>query len=453
MEEEKTILLGMLNLAVKKQKEGKLHEAEILYKKVLEKDSSSSDALHLLGLVEYQKGEYRGAIKNISKAIQLKPDATFYGNLGMSYDKLGDEEKSMACFLKALNIDPRYSNAYLANYNLGVYFKEKGEIKKALGYYDEAIKLDKDFFEAYWNRGLILLLLGEFKRGWKDYEYRMKKKSPTDSRVFNKPKWDGSMLDSKRILIVSEQGFGDSIQFVRYLHLVKEKGGYIILECKKELMRLFKSLQVVDEFVEKNNLVPDFDFYIHLMSLPLVFNTDLQNIPNRVPYLKAEPELVDKFASKFDGSKFKVGIVWSGNESQVDNRNRSVGFEKFKSLKNIQGVELFSLQKGEAAGQLDDMDIVNIGRDIGDFADTAAVIENLDLVILIDTATAHLAGAMGKPVWVLLTQIPDWRWLLDREDSPWYPTMRLFRQKKLGDWDSLFKLVREELEMLLKKRG
>ena len=442
-------LLEILNLAVEKQKKGELDEAEILYRKILEKHSSS-DAFHLLGLVEYERGEYKKAVENIKKAIELNPDASFYGNLGMCYDKLGDEEKSAECFLKALGINPEYKKAYLANYNLGIYFKEKGEIEKALGYYDEAIRLKEDFSDAHWNRGLVLLLLGRLEEGWKEYEYRMKKDSPVDSRIFDKPKWDGSVLNGKKIFVISEQGFGDNIQFVRYLNLVKERGGYIILECRKELMSLFKSLKMVDEFVEKKNNFSDidYDFYVHLMSLPRIFNTNLENIPNEVPYLKADSELIEKFKPKFDCDEFKIGIVWSGNEKQDDNDNRSMKFENFKSLKAIKGVKLFSLQKGEPAEQLDE-NVVDIGKDINDLADTAAVIENLDLVISVDTATAHLAGAMGKPVWVLLTKIPDWRWLLDREDCPWYPTMKLFRQKNLGDWDEVVERVGVELKLMI----
>ena len=445
-------LLEILNLAVEKQKSGKLDEAEILYRKVLEKEPRSSDAFHLLGLVAYQKGKCKEAIKNINKAIQLKPDASFYGNLGMVYDALGDKEKSKECFLKALNINSKYGKAHLANYNLGVYYREKGEIKKALEYYNEAIKLDEGFSEAHWNRGLILLLLGRFERGWEDFEYRMKKKSPTDSRVFGKPKWDGSVLNGKKILVVSEQGFGDSIQFVRYLYLIKEKGGYIVLECKRELVKLFESLGVIDEFIEKSNAVPnvDADYYVHLMSLPYIFKTNLENIPNKIPYLKAEPELVEKFKSKFNSDKFKVGIVWSGNKSQDDDKNRSMRFKNFESLREIKEVDFFSLQKGKSVEQLDDVEVVDIGEEINDFADTVAVIENLDLVISVDTATVHLAGAMGKPVWILLTKVPDWRWLLDREDSPWYPTMKLFRQKKSGDWDEVIGRVKRELKRLVK---
>jgi len=456
MVKEKFTISQALNLAVKNHTEGKLNKAEYIYRKIVEKDPYNPDALHLLGLISYQVGNYEDAVNYISKAIQLKSNiAIFYGNLGMTYDALGKEEESAINFKKALEINPQYDKAHLAHYNLGVFFKDKGKIIEALEHYDKAIELDENFFEAHWNRSLILLLLGRFNEGWEEFEYRFKKEKPTDSRVFNKPKWNGSSLEGKKILIVSEQGFGDDIQFIRYVPLVKEKGGYVILECKKEFRKLFENFPGVDKLVEKEDKIPnvEFDFYIHLMSLPRVFNTNLNIIPNKTPYLKANPRLVKEFQAKFNTNNFKIGIVWSGNPNQDNDMNRSITFDKFKLLKEIPGVDLFSLQKEEVSQQLNDHKIINIADDIEDFMDTASVIENLDLIISVDTSVAHLAGAMGKPVWTLLSFTSDWRWLLDRDDSPWYPSMKLFRQQKLGDWDSLLNEVSKELRILLDRRG
>lgn len=438
-----------LKLAVKIHKEGKLQEAGVIYRKILEKQPKNPDALHLLGVIAHQAGRYKDAVYYISKAVEIKKDAVYYGNLGMAYDALGKEEESTKSFQKALEINPHYGNAYLAHYNLGVYFKDRGEIKKALEHYDKAISLNKDFSEAHWNKGLILLLLEDFKKGWEEYEYRFKKAKPTDSRDFGKPKWDGSLLKGKRILVVSEQGFGDNIQFIRYIPLIKEKGGYVILECKRDLRRLFEDFPGVDEFVEREDKkISDinFDFYIHLMSLPKVLGTNLSNIPYKVPYLKAEPELVKKFKKKLKG-RFKIGIAWAGNPNQDNDKNRSTTLENFRVLK-LPGVRLFSLQKDKKNAELDS-DITDMSEYIDDFADTAAIIENLDLIISVDTSIAHLAGAMCKPVWTLLCFIPDWRWLVKGEKSPWYPSMRLFRQKKPGDWVSVSEEVKKELGKLL----
>jgi len=450
MEKEEEITTNSaLNLALKYHKTGKLNEAELIYKKILEQNLSNSDVWHLLGLIKYQKREYGEAITKISKAIQLKENAVYYGNLGMVYDALGNEEKSIENFEKALRINPYYENAHLAYYNLGVSLKDKGNINEALEKFDKSIELNEDFPEAHFNRSLILLLLGKLKEGWEEYEYRFRKKDSADPRIFNKPKWDGSPLNGKRILIISEQGAGDNIQFIRYLPLIKEKGGYIILECRKNLKRLFEGISCIDELIEKKqNVIPntEFDCYIHLMSLPRVFGTNLDTIPVKTPYLKANVQLDKEIKEKLNTNNLKIGINWAGNPNHDNDKYRSTNFEKFKFLKQIPGITIFSLQKGEASKQLDAPNIINLEENIKDFADTASIIENLDLVISVDTSIIHLAGAMGKPTWVLLDFMNDWRWLVDRDDTPWYPSMKLFRQKKPGDWDSLFNEVIKDLK-------
>lgn len=443
-----------LNIAVKNHNEGKLKEAEIIYRKILDKYPENSDALHLLGLIAHQNNKNNEAVKLIEKAIQINSKLSIYhGNLGMVYDALGKEEESARCYIKAIEINNKYKKAHLAHYNLGIFFRNKGEIEKALEHFNKAIELNEDFPDAHWNRSLILLLIGNLIEGWKDYEYRFKKQNPSDSRIFKKPKWDGSSLNGKKILIISEQGYGDNIQFIRYIPLVKERGAYIILECRKELEGLLREFPGIDEIIIKEkNSVPniDFDYYIHVMSLPAIFNTSISNIPNKVPYIKADHKLVEKFRMIMNKGDFKIGISWAGNPDQENDKNRSTQFEKFKFLKEFPKVGVYSLQKGEASRQLNDLDIVDLTDEINNFSDSAAAIENLDLIITVDTAVAHLAGAMGKPVWTVLTFMPDWRWFIDRNDSPWYPSMKLFRQQKHGDWDGVFNKVKNELRSLLK---
>lgn len=443
-----------LNLGVEKHRNGKLREAEAIYREILRQVPDNADALHLLGLVEHQSGRHEDAAELILRAIKKDPNqSAFYGNLGMVYDSLGNEEESSKYFLKALEFDKKYSMAYLAHYNLGVFFKERGQIEEALKHFTESIKLKEDFAEAHWNRALILLLLGNFKEGWKDYEYRFKKKDPTDSRIFHKPEWTGNSLDGKKILILSEQGYGDNTNFARYLPMIREKGGKIILECKKELKELFENSFDIDKIVIKGEAInEDYDCYIHMMSLPQVFETDMNSIPDKIPYLKANPILVEEFREKIREGELKIGICWAGNPEQENNKNRSTTSEYFKDLKKINGVKLYSLQKGEAEKELDDSEIINLADELDDFSKTAAAIENLDLIISVDTSVAHLAGAMGKPVWTLLSFIPDWRWLLGRKDCLWYPSMKLFRQKKSGDWDSVFEEVEKELNEIAYKR-
>lgn len=438
-----------LEFAAEKHREGRFDEAKDIYLGILKEFPENPDALHLLGLIFHQEGNFKKAIDFIEKAISFRQEAVYYGNLGMSYDSLGNDEKSAELFLKALELNPSYATAYLAHYNLGVYFKENGEIEKSLEHYNKSIELNPEFAETRWNRSLILLLLGKFEEGWADYSYRFKKADPTDSRNFGKPRWDGSSLEGKKILIVSEQGFGDNIQFVRYLPLVKERGGKIILECRKELLELFKNVEGVDEIFEKGNLPEDFDCYIHIMDLPRIFRTNLENIPNKIPYLKANPEKIEKFRneiSELNSNKFKVGIVWAGNPKQENDKNRSAKFENFEKLKEAENIVLFSLQKGRNEKLPEE--VIDLSNKLNDFSDTAAIIENLDLIVSVDTSVAHLAGAMGKQVWTLLTYIPDWRWFLKQKDCPWYSTMRLFRQKQKGDWNSVVEEVCKELKTL-----
>jgi len=401
-----------IELAVEKQKKGDLEGAREIYEEVLKGSPENVTALYLLGLV---------------------------------FDEMGDEEKSAECYGKIIELEPNGEKAFVSHYNLGVYFADKGDFEKAIEHYGNAIELNPNFADARWNRSLILLLLGRLEEGWKDYESRFEKESPTDSRNFGKPKWKGENLDGRKILIICEQGFGDCLQFIRYVKFVKDKKGYVILECKKELADLFRLIPLVDEVYEKKGPVPEigFDCYVHLMDLPGIFGTEMENIPSDVPYLKADEGKVKKFEKFFDKSNFNVGIVWSGNPSQKENANRSAKLEFFERFSRIDGVKLFSLQKDFPTSE---NWVRDLSSELKDFSDTAAIIKNLDLVISVDTAVAHLAGALGKEVWTLLSFIPDWRWFLKGEKCPWYPGMKLFRQKSRGDWENVFEEVEKELK-------
>lgn len=438
-----------LELGVKYQNKGNLDSACELYKKILLKQPLNSEALHLLGVVYFQKQEYKKAIESINKAILIdSKKAKFYYNLAIVYDAIGEEDKSAENYLKILNLELDYPYLDVVYFNLGVYYKDKGEFEKALEYYEKAIKLNSEFYDAIWNRGLILLLFGNLEKGFKDYEYRFKKKSPTDKRVFSKPAWNGENLNGKRILVLSEQGFGDSIQFIRYLKFLKQKGAYVILECKKELKRLFENSPYVDKIIEKpvNSFRFNFDYYVYLMSLPRILNTDINNVPNSESYLKPIKEISENFKNKLGNKKFKIGICWSGNPKQENDKKRSLVFNDFKSIFSIKNANFISLQLGEGLKQLKNHNIIDLSGEINDFADTAGIISNLDLVISSDTSVAHLAGALGKPVWLIVNKFPDWRWLLYRNDSPWYSSMRIFRQRYLNDWKGVFKDIKKELK-------
>ncbi len=460
MTEKEISINEALQIGIDKQNKGDFSGAEIIYKAILEKIPQNTDALHLLGLVKYQTGESKKAIELIEKAVSIRGDiAIFHGNLGMVYDSIGDEEKSIREFERALSLNPNYEGAWRAYYNLGIYYSSIGEIEKALENYNKSINLKKDFAEAYWNRALVLLLLGKYEEGFNDYEYRFKKEKPSDSRVFEKPKWNGEDLNDKKILVITEQGAGDNFQFMRYLKLIKEKheNCKILLECQKELLNLFKSFDEIDEIVEKDkNKIPnvDFDYYTHLMSLPVVFGTNLDNIPLKNKYINVNKKVVKKFENLFDKNKFNIGIVWAGNPKQENDKNRSMKFENIKELGKVEGIQVYSLQKGEIVKEIDfsNKEIIDLSEKMKDYEDTAGIIENLDLIISVDTSVSHLSGALGKETWTLLTKIPDWRYLLEGEKCIWYDSMRLFRQKEKGDWKSVIKNVKEELGKIIVNR-
>jgi hypothetical protein len=297
-----------------------------------------------------------------------------------------------------------------------------------------------------------LLLTGNFKEGWPEYEWRLYSKDCT-SHTFRQPLWDGTLLDGKSILVHAEQGFGDTIQFVRYLSMVQAKGGHVIFECQKNLFRLLKSCTGIDEIIEQRPArtpVAQFDIHVPLLSLPGIFGTSLNTIPSHIPYITVDSTLGTQWKKQLGhDNDFKIGIVWAGNPTHTYNDNRSCSLSDFAPLADIPDLIFYSLQKGPASAEVNDppegMKIINLEDSLIDFADTAAVIANLDLVISVDTAVVHLAGAIDKPVWTLHSYVPDWRWLLNRDDSPWYPGMHLFRQTQLNNWEGVFEQVKKAL--------
>jgi tetratricopeptide (TPR) repeat protein len=343
-----------------------------------------------------------------------------------------------------LELKPGYAEAYV---NLGNNERSQGRLEQAIQRYDQALRLNPDYVEAQWSRSLVELLVGDFDRGWRDYEsrHRRKKNAPRD---FPQPIWRGEPLNGERILLHSEQGFGDSIQLLRYVPLVQAVGGRVILDVPSSLLRLAAGIPGCESVVATEEQPPPFDWHCPLMSLPLAFKTSIATIPSHVPYLKA-PEQAKRDADKIKwvDHDLRVGLVWSGNPKYAEDRNRSISLSQFSSLIHLEGVQFYSLQMGPAASQLGHVGIpvVDLQSAIQDMADTAAMIAQLDLVITVDTSVAHLAGSLAKPTWVLLPYAPDWRWLMDRQDSPWYPTVRLFRQPKFGDWQSVMERVGSEL--------
>jgi len=330
---------------------------------------------------------------------------------------------------------------------MGTALQEKGQFDEAIQCYKKAIEIDPDYVDARWNMSLLNLLCGNFKEGWKGYEWRWKLEGILVERNFSAPAWNGYDIKGRTILIYAEQGLGDTIQFVRYASLVADLGANVIVECQKELVSLVEKIRGIKQVIPYGNSLPEFDIHCSLLSLPLVFDTTLEDIPANIPYIYAGSPSVQKWRDKIDqtSSHIRIGLVWAGDPAKKKDRDRSCSLRLFSSLAQFNDVIFYSLQKGEASNQAmnppEGMNLIDYTEEFHDFSDTAAFIENLDLVISVDTAVAHLAGSLGKPVWTLLPFVPDWRWMLSREDSPWYPTMRLFRQPRIGDWGSVIDRV------------
>jgi len=469
----------LMQTALRKHQDGRLAEAEALYRQVLTQQPDHADALHFLGVAAHQEGRNEPAEALIRRAIALRPGyAEAYSNLGAVLTQQGKLDEAVSAYRDAIRCKPGHAQAYAnlgaalsvqgkldeaaaacrqaialmpgfaeAHSNLGAALKESGRFTEAVAAYEQAIRLKPDHAEAHFNLALTLLLLGDFSRGWQEYEWRWKARGfLSPKRNFDQPLWGGEQLNGRRILLHAEQGLGDTIQFVRYAAQVSARGGKVVLECQPELHRLLEQLPGVS-LVAAGGPLPDFDLHCPLLSLGRAFATKLESIPNPVPYLSADPRLVDRWASRVTGGETKVGLVWAGKATHPNDRNRSMRLRQFLPLAKVQGVRFYSLQAGPAARHAvtgpPGLEVADLSDALSDLAETAAAIANLDLVISVDTAVAHLAGAMGKPVWVLLSFIPDWRWLLDRDDSPWYPTARLFRQKAIGRWDEVIDRVAE----------
>lgn len=436
---------------------GRSQQAIDSYRQAISLKPDYAEAYSNLASVLFLQGRYDDAVDICSRAIQIAPDhAPAYNNMAAALHSQGKYAAAVEKSRQAIRLKPDYAEAYNT---LGSSLQKQGCFTEAIENYIQALRLDADYAEVHDNLAMILLLNGEFAQGWKEFEWRQRAGVIKYRHLYDIPRWDGCSFAGKRLLVHYEQGFGDSLQFARYLPMVKQRGGTVIYEEKKPLIKLLGQIKGVDELIIA---APDsradvkFDFHVPLLSLAMIFGTTLETIPVEVPYLYADPEKVKGWRDRFDDGVFKVGIVWAGFAGHKNDHNRSCALEKFLPLAEIEGVQLYGLQKDKAAAEVNnlpqDARITNFGDQLEDFTDTAAAIENLDLLISVDTSVVHLAGAMGKLVWNLLPFAPDWRWMLDRQDSPWYPSMRLFRQEKQGDWDELFQRVKEQLQILMKKQ-
>lgn len=436
---------------------GKLESAEASLRKALELRPADADANNSLGLVFQSRGLTDQAIAAFSEAVRIRPDFVLaHNNLGIAWSDNREFEKAVSAFQRSLELIPDQANIHM---NLGACRLHQDQIEKGIAAYRRAIKLEPELEEAHKQLGTAYFYQGDLPRGFAEYEWRLKGEKAVISSSIPQPRWDGGDLNGKTILLHGEQGFGDLIQAARYVPLVAAKHGRIVIGCYPELVRLFADLPYVEKITKIGEVASPFDVYCPFMSLPLAFGTTLLSIPAYVPYLYPKPDLVRTWSQRLgprDG-KVRVGLVWAGRGEHENDRNRSIRLNQLACLKDVSGVSFYSLQKGPAGAQIADSvfagHLIDWTTDLNDFVDTAALLANLDLLIAVDTAVVHLAGAMGKAVWLLLPTPPDWRWMLRRPDSPWYPTIRLFRQKREGDWGEIITEMREALAMTGQQRA
>jgi rfaE bifunctional protein nucleotidyltransferase chain/domain len=446
------------NLGVALAERQQAEEAIASYEHALRARPDYPDALFNLGMLLVEERRPSDAIVHLEQAVRLLPNsAEAQNNLSLVLADLGRFDDALASCEAALRLRPLDAKSHM---NRGNVVSALGRMDEALACYAFALRLQPDYINATWNRSLALLGKGDFQRGWPEYESRWKKPE-SKLRPLAEPLWDGSPLQDKTILLWCEQGIGDTFQFVRYAFEVKKRGATVWLGCQEALVPLLSTCPGVDKVFAEGGPAPQgFDCHAPLMSLPFLCGTTLANVPAETPYLRADAGEVERWRKDFSASPhFKIGVTWQGNPKHRWDRHRSFSVHWFRSLATLEGVEVYSLQKGLGAEELKTVrfPITDLNGQLdelgGTFQNTAAAIQALDLIVTCDSAVAHLAGALGVPVWIPLSALSDWRWLREREDTPWYPTMRLFRQSKLGEWSQVFERIRAEAAKLRDARA
>ncbi len=476
----------LLEQAARLHQSGNLAQAEPLYRQILQADPTNGSACFYLGVLLSMCGQHAeaatwlrqalhvdpgnanihvylgnallgqkdlaAASEHFRQALRLQPShAVAHNMLGIALAGQNQLAEAGDCFREALRLNPNYVEATV---NLGNALASLGLSAKAAECYQQTLRLDPNNRIALWNQARLHLLQGEFEKGWPNYELRWMQPGKV-LRSFSQPQWHGSPLDGKTLFVFADGGLGDSIQFARYFPLIQERGGSVVFECQPALVKLMSGIKGVDRVIPAGTPCPAFDVQISLLSLPGVFRADLNNIPATVPYLTVDAELIARWRQEVpEVSPLNVGVVWEGGLS-VPGDLRSMPLTHFEILSRIPGVRLFSLQVGPGIGQLTQatFPIADLGSRFNpdSLDDLAAALMNMDLIVTIDTAAAHLAGALGKPVWVALCVASCWRWLLRRDDSPWYPTMRLYRQRSMHAWNDVFERLASDLRLF--KRG
>jgi tetratricopeptide (TPR) repeat protein len=471
------------------REQGQLEQAVDLLRRAVTLDPGSAEFQNQLGSLYSALDRPALAAAHFRRATEIKPDfAIAHSNLGMALSDMNRWDDAIAAYQQAAALDPDDASIQVnlafarddpggiaeaeaqcrrliatlpsspeAHNALGLTLQKQNRLEESLASYLKAIALRPDFVPAVINASLALLLLGRYDEAWPKYEWR-RRLAMLNRNQRSQPQWQGHDIADKTILLHSEQGFGDTIQFLRYVPLVAERARHVVLEVPRQLVRMAASLPVDTMTIVPNDRPPpSADVHSPLLGLPRIFGTRVDSIPGRVPYLMPRPSLVERWARTLGADpRLKVGLAWAGNPEHKGNRSRSLTLSRLAPLLAVDGVVFHSLQVGAPVGDLAGLPqgaVIDLSTRLTDFAETAGAILNLDLLIAVDTAVVHLAGALARPAWVMVAFSPDWRWLIGRDDSPWYPSVRIYRQPVPGDWDGVIARVAGDLARLVADRA
>ncbi|MDA8138509.1 MAG: tetratricopeptide repeat protein [Desulfobacteraceae bacterium] len=452
------LMPAYVNLAELLAGKGELEKAVQNYREVLSRHPHLSTAQNNLGNIYLKQNRLDDAIECYRRVVDLEPRlAEGHFNLGSALRQAEIYEEAMASLLRAIQLKPDYADAWN---NLALACKNIGDLDRSLTCFNRAIALDPELAVAHWNRSFVYLLQNQYLEGWIDFDWRFR--IPQRKSIYpfdlDGPRWSGELVPHAAILIHDEQGLGDTIHMVRYLPMVKARCRRLILETRKELVPLLKNAAGIDQLIVRStNGRPEakYDFHFPLLSLPRLFRTTPETAPGQQPYLLADRIKAEVWRNRLPSSGMKIGLAWAGRPQHTNDRNRSCQLSQLRPILEMPGISFVGLQKGPATEQSKEFigrsDFINLDAELSDFSDTAAVLTHIDLLITVDTAIAHLAGAMGKPVWVMIPFIPDWRWGMTSATTPWYPTMRLFRQPRPKDWEAVIQAMKKELEIFILK--
>lgn len=431
---------------------GRLEAGDLLAERIVEAAPALAEAQNTAGMLAFKRGDISRALKRLNKAIELAPNsATYPRNICLVYHSMGQLDEAAAMAQRAIELAPREAALH---FNKSLILLDMQKLDEALLAIDQSLVLSPDYPEANFQRAELLLLAGRFAEGWQSYERRFELEQGKNMLPKTKnPQWDGGVLPAGRLMLVADQGFGDCIQFARYLPWVAERAPSPILAASLELLPLLGQMKEVGRQVMTWPADGEYDAYIPLSGLPRLAGTTVQTIPTNVPYLFANPQKVAFWRERLAGlvapGLKRIGLVWAGRPTHLKDAKRTVKLSQFMPLLSRPDVAIITLQKGDRIDEVGlsfgRAPLINLGPSLNDFTDTLAVLQSLDQLVTIDTSVAHLAGASGVPTSLILPYTPDWRWLLGRDDTPWYPAMRLFRQERHGDWSGVVERVAASL--------